>query len=122
MRPLLRLAIAGSVLLALSSCTRSAKVASPCASGKDPLKLSGECKGAWSFVPGKDGANSRCDFNWGPKVSCPEKTKSLGYESVCYGTTQKPLDGNMAVAPEECGKRFGGTPLDPHYELLCCPE
>ncbi len=125
------------VAVAAGSCTRSEKSPpqtgavtapaaprTPCPNGKDAIRISGECKGSWNLFLGADGKKKRCDFNWGPRVRCPEKSKSLGYESVCYGTTQKPIDGSGAgpSSAAECAKQFGTTPLDPRFDLVCCPE
>ena len=89
-----------------------------CPSGKAPQILSGKCTGSWR-VTSKDG-KSLCTFDWGPMVQCPQGTTALGYAAVCYGATEKTIEGKAQASTKDCADQFGALPLEPAYTLSCC--
>ena len=87
-----------------------------CANGGPPQVLTGSCTGTWRVPSGK----STCTYEWGPMVKCPAGTTAVGYNSVCYGITEKPWPEGKNITPETCAKQFGATPANPAYTLKCC--
>ena len=92
-----------------------------CADGQKPQEINGECGGTWKFE--KNDASTVCNFDWGPKVTCPEGTMSLGREAECYGVTARPVESGDKVASDaDCASKFGARPLEISYTMRCCPK
>lgn len=88
-----------------------------CTNGQPAKIISGNCTGTWSIK--KTASGSTCDFEWGPRVTCPEGTKPLQLEAACYGVTSRPADVKIKT-PEDCLATFGKHPIPPGYTLECC--
>jgi len=91
--------------------------AQKCENGAAPKIISGECSGVWSVKKTADATN--CEFEWKPRVTCPQGMKPLGLQSACYGVTIRPAEANKT--PEECLAAYGKHPISPAYKLECCP-
>ncbi len=96
----------------------SAPKALGCESGAAPNVISGNCQGKWSLVNGASG--QVCEYVWGPAVQCPAGTKALGNDTVCYGVTGRPVEGEKLKSAEGCAQKFGAQPISPKYTLSCC--
>lgn len=88
-----------------------------CANGQPPKIVSGNCTGTWSIK--KTATGSSCDFEWGPRVTCPAGSKPFQLEAACYGVTTRPADAKIK-SPEDCLASFGKHPIPPGYTLECC--
>ncbi len=88
-----------------------------CPNGQAAKSISGECSGGWRVT--KNTSGTTCEFEWGPKVSCPDGTKALGISDVCYGVTGMKADSSVTT-PEQCVTAFGKHPISPKYSLECC--
>lgn len=105
---------------AAATATPAAAPATPkCPDGSQPQVIAGDCSGEWSV--GRQGKNLVCEFKWGPTIKCPAGTKAMGLESVCYGTTARPLtEKQTANSAAKCEELFGKYPQSPKYEITCC--
>lgn len=97
-----------------------APVEESCESGQAIQVLSGDCSGEWRVSQKDDG--TYCEFEWGPRISCPDGTTPKNYESVCYGVTANIIDAIKEVTVNDCVAKFGKFPKSPAYELKCCPN
>ena len=95
--------------------------AQTCEDGSAPQLINGECTGNWKFVKKDSGAE--CQFDWGPRITCPEGSKSLGHEAECYGVTTKEVANSDRIdSSAKCMEKFGVRPTEISYTLPCCPK
>lgn len=127
--------LVGVIVLAAFSCTSKKNNEAPagataesknspgatCADGSSPKVLEGAvCPSAWGVQKDAVSGKNICVLNYGPSITCPEGTKSLSYEAVCYG--QVSMSGFSPQSAEECAKKHEGAIPPSPYRLMCCPK
>jgi hypothetical protein len=125
-------------LMALASCGKSGKQASPapttggvtakieilggqCADGTIMQEIKGDCGGSWSVVktsPATGKSHYLCRWAWKPDT-CHDHGFLEDGRAQCYGTLMKDA-GVRRTREKDCAKEFGNPPVKIAYSLKCC--